>query len=822
DAAPPAPPQSSAAYTSRQRWLFVVVAMTGFASLVLEVAWVRVFSMVFGSSAQAFTLMLTAFILGIALGSAVASALMKRQLDPARVLVGLLACSVLLLTLQLPFYERLAFWQFKVAQALERRAEIYPLYLASQCVMAFAWMLPATIATGAALPVAVLAFTRRVEETGASVGRLFAANTVGTVIGPLVASFLLLPWLGIQGAIQLSIFVLALAAVTVAWGVLPGESSANAGRRSRASHRIVRRVAIGAVLVSAATSLVPSWDANEMHAGGFRRWTLDEGASFEEFERTRHRSEVLFETDGITDSVIVVRNRAGHIFMKVNGKTDASDDADLPTQRMVAHIPLLLHRAWQLSAGQTDRPADGWFDTQTATASSMPPRPVPLLVEPPPERDVYIVGVGSGTTVGAASRHTNVQVTAYDISEGILEGSRFFSHINEAYYERENVHYGLGDARERLRRTPGLWDVIINQPSNPWIAGNAALFSHEFFELGRDRLDENGVFAQWMHVYAMDDASLNLVMNTFLDVFPYVTVWWPQEVDLVLIGSMEPLEFTESALATSMGELDMREEVAGYEREGVRLDSMERLLAIQVLSEAGVRDAFPGTPPYTTDLSPRLEFLAPVAQFVGQRTNRFVELDERQRPGERTRLWLGMRDRWDRSDLGPFLNERNTPFALRLAGSMTHATMPYPPSATDYAEYVQHATGLPVVFEAWTERMLDHTTRGAAEGDFDGAVGDATPSAVACREFIDTAIDALSGRATVFYRPPLDSVTTVIDRCGDMHPDQAIIFDALHAELLAGTGYSTEADRRIDALLALGLPEQVRDLLLDLRSEPVE
>lgn len=744
---------AEASPTPARRTLFAAAALTGFASLVLEVAWTRVFAMVFGSSAQAFALMLTAFLLGIAAGSALAERRLSRGSAPLALAALCLSVGVVVLAVQLPFYERLPYWQFRVAQALERRADVYPLYLACQCVLALLWMMPATLATGAALPLLARGVTRGVDDVGESVGTLFAVNTIGTVSGPVVATFVLMPALGLKATVTVSLVLFALAAAAIA----------------RAAAGAVPARVWGTALATALVALaLPPWDASEMHAGGFRRWTLEPGSNYAEFVRTRHRSSVLYERDGPADSVVVLESRDGHRYIKVNGKTDASDDEDVPTQWLVAHLPLLLHAAWH------DAPA---------------------------ERDVFVVGVGSGATVGAASLHEDVAVTAVDISRGVLEASRFFEHINFAYQERAEVHHG--DAREWLRRDARRWDVIINQPSNPWIAGNAALFSREFFAMASDRLDAGGVFAQWMHVYAMDDASLELVMQTFSSVFPHVTVWWPQGVDLLLIGSMEPLTLTPASLERAMQAPGVSDPLASLDREGVRVTSAARLLSLQVLSEPAFRAAFDGAGPYTSDVVPRLEVRAPVAQFVGERTSRFVALDERLQPGARTPLLFdALRPLTDETlaDLRTFFAARETPFSERIAGSLEHALVGASPRASEMAGFVERATGLPLILEAWSESIL-------AQGP---------GSAATCRAHADALVATLPQRATAFYRPPLARHVAAMERCQALDSATSRYIEALRAELLVRTGYHAEGLAKLDILLTEAWPDTVRASLEDL------
>ena len=739
----------------RRGMLMGVAALMGFASLVLEVAWTRVFAMVFGSSAQAFALMLTAFLVGIAAGSAAAERRLRAGAEPLALAMGCLSVGVVVLTLQLPFYERLPYWQFRLAQALERRADVYPLYLLCQCALALVWMLPATLATGAALPLLARRFTRSRDEVGASVGRLFAVNTVGTVSGPIVATFVLLPAIGLKGTVTVSVALFALAVLGMA-------------RATPAMAPV--RAWVPALLAALVATALPSWDAAEMHAGGFRRWTLEAGSSFRDFVRTRHRSEVLYERDGPTDSVVVLESRDGHRYIKVNGKTDASNDEDVPTQWLVAHLPLLVHSASNPDAGA---------------------------------REVFVVGVGSGATVGAASLHEGVDVTAVDISRGVLEASAFFADINFDYEERAEVHHG--DAREYLRRDPRRWDVIVNQPSNPWIAGNASLFSREFFAMARERLAEGGAFAQWMHVYAMDDASLDLVMQTFSSVFPHVTVWWPQGVDLLLIGSEEPLSFTPAGLEGAIARAGVAEALALPEREGVRVTNASRLLALQILSEAGFREAFDGQGAHTSDLRPRLEVQAPVAQFVGQRTSRFVTLDERLQPGARTALaWSQVEPTAAAlADLRDFFATRDTPFSERIAGSLEHAVVGDAPSAAEMAGVVSRATGLPLVLEAWSSAIL-------AEEPLRPAV---------CREHAAALVATLPQRASVFARPDLGLHLAAMRRCAEVDDATARYTDARRAELFVRTGYHAEGLALLDRMLAEAWPEEVRASLEALASE---
>jgi spermidine synthase len=727
----------------------------GAAALVMEIAWTRMFAIVFGSSAHAFTLMLAAFVLGISGGGMLTSRLLARGVAPLRIARGAWTTAAVVLVLQLPLYLRLPFFQFALEQALERRADVYGILLFVQAIVALAWMLPVTLASGAALPALAALRARATAQTGSDVGAIFAANTLGTVIAPALAAFALLPLLGMQRTI-------VAAAIVFAGSALLLES-----RRGTRVH--TRRVMLLGVIVAA--MVLPRWNASVLHAGGFRRWTIEPGTSYSEFVAQREQLDVLYEFDGPVDSVVLLRNDDGEHYLKVNGKTDASDTPDLATQRLIAHIPLLLHGA----------------ASQTA------------------ERDVFVVGVGSGVTVGSAALHPGVRVVTAELSRGVLDSSRYFSHVNNNFHELPNVEVHLADAREWLARDPQLWDVIINQPSNPWVAGNAALFSREFFELTRSRLAPGGVMTQWMHTYAMDDASLALVLQTFASVYPHVQVWWPQAVDMVLIGSLEPIEPDVDRLRASLGNEAVWADMNAFESEGLRIANIERFAALQVMSDRYFSTHFDGSGPWHTDFFPRLEQAATRARFVGRPATLLRDLDERTDVRDTSGLLAATLryNRETRSDLLTFFAARDTMFSQRITGSLQHAVFADAPVVAQLPLMATRATGMPELLETWTTMLL--TT--------------ASPTVADCDAWSRAALQALPLRSSLWYAPNTDDAREAFAHCGRTHRDTALTMRALEAELLVRTGHLDAGRAAIDALLRDPLPESAREMLLELRPD---
>ncbi len=212
--------------------------------------------------------------------------------------------------------------------------------------------------------------------------------------------------------------------------------------------------------------------------------------------------ELLFYREGAAGTV-AVRQLAGTMSMAIDGKVDASNAGDMLTQRLLAHLPLLLH--------------------------------------PNPQR-VAILGLGSGVTLGSALTHGLSQALVLEISPEVVTASQFFNEENHRALENARTRLIVGDGRTHLTLGREQYDVIVSEPSNPWMAGIASLFTREFFEAARARLAPGGVLCQWAHTYDISRSDLQSIVGTFLNVFPDGTLWMVGDADVLLIGSTEPLD----------------------------------------------------------------------------------------------------------------------------------------------------------------------------------------------------------------------------------------------------------------------------------------
>jgi spermidine synthase len=223
-------------------------------------------------------------------------------------------------------------------------------------------------------------------------------------------------------------------------------------------------------------------------------------------EQRQEVHELLMYREGPTATVSVRRDQ-NTLSMAINGRTNASDSGfDMPTQVMLGQLPVLV--APKIDNG-------------------------------------LIIGYATGITVGAMLQSPIQSVTCVELEPATVEAARYFEHVNKRPLEDPRTKLIIDDARSFLRVTPNRYDMIVSEPSHPWVPGVANLFTQEFFELGRDRLNDDGVFVQWVQIYQLSNESLRSVLATYQKVFPHVLVFRVggsnKGKDLLLVGSNRPL-----------------------------------------------------------------------------------------------------------------------------------------------------------------------------------------------------------------------------------------------------------------------------------------
>ncbi|MFZ5479646.1 MAG: fused MFS/spermidine synthase [Myxococcota bacterium] len=463
--------------------LLAVAALAGFSSLAMEVAWFRVLTLVLGASTYAFTVMLLAFLAGIAIGGELGGR-WTRGLVAAQIGVAALSWGAMWL------YQWLPLTFVKLWFVIEPMPElIWPM----KCALAMALMVPPALLMGATFPLLVRAATT--GDASRPTGAIYAANTLGSIAGAFSAGFVLLPQLNVTGTVLLCCGVNLVAA-------------AIASRRAIA---LVPAVAAAGALWLAP----PPWDPMMMTSGVYKYVdNLEEPTLAEMRRRFVDRYELLYYEEGLSTVVTVARNRAtGNVWLANNGKIDASTTTDMPTQVLVAHTPFL-------------------FTGDDA-------------------RDAMLIGLASGITLGALALHPELErVDVVELEPAMPEAAALFKRWNRDALADPRVRVLANDGRNQLLRTPpGTYDVVVAEPSNPWLTGVSNLFTREFFEMGKARLKPGGVWSQWVQMYGMDARDLRSVIRTFCDVFPHVLLFSTiRDADLVMIGSDRPLS-VDAALA---------------------------------------------------------------------------------------------------------------------------------------------------------------------------------------------------------------------------------------------------------------------------------
>ena len=457
-----------------------IAALSGFAAMAAEIGWARLAALLFGPTIYTFACVIAAVILGVALGSAAAARLTGRP-GAGRAasprfwlavvqLVGAAASAVVAWFgsgLVLP-----------VGGLIAQSAGDVPHLLNLQFLGTAAVLLLPGLAFGATFPLAVAGAAASANdsarEAGRATGTIYATNAGGNVLGALAAGFLLIPWLGIEAALLAAVLAQLVAAFL-------------------ASPRILTLALAGALGAFGFTA-TGSWDWEALTGGLYRVAPQMETSRHRDFLR---KGRLRFLDQGAS-ATVTVKEVAGELSLAIDGKVDATDGPDMLTQRLLAHLPLLLH--------------------------------------PAPE-SVFIVGHGSGVTAGSALRHEVARVAAAEISPEVAMASRLFEASNGAPWADERFALLEVDARNQLLLDRDAYDVVISEPSNPWMSGVSALFTVEFFELARSRLTDGGLFCQWIHLYNLAEEDLRTVAGGFTDVFPETALFVLHDGDALLIGS---------------------------------------------------------------------------------------------------------------------------------------------------------------------------------------------------------------------------------------------------------------------------------------------
>ncbi|MFO0581383.1 MAG: fused MFS/spermidine synthase [Anaeromyxobacter sp.] len=537
------------------RTALAAIALSGAASMAYQVGWTRALGLTLGSSTYAFTAMLTTFLAGLALGALLVSrALRARPVTLGA--FGLLELGIALLALAL--LPALGAIPDALLWILQRTGVSHGSVVAAQFALSFLALVLPTLAIGATFPVVVALLGGALDRVGRDVGVVYGWNTLGTIAGSMVAGFVLVPAIGIQGTVRAAAAVNAVAGLAVL--------AVAAGPAARVQRLAGVAVAIAAVLTGA---LAPRWDVAWM-TSGVAVYANAMARDPEGVRRAQSRREILFYAEGLSTTVAVIRSPT-QLSLSVNGKTDAGTGRDMQTQLLLGHLG-------------------------------------PLFLEHP--RRALVVGLASGMTAGAVAQHPFERIDVAEIEPAMEQASAFFARENRDVLADRRVRVLAGDGRQLLEAASEPYDLVVSEPSNPWIAGVANLFTRDFYARARSRLAPGGVFVQWLQGYSIFPEDLRMVIRTFRSVFPHATLWAGSPGDFLLVATpgeacLDPA-LVDGRLAAGAG---AREDFARFGWDGGRLAFRLRL---------GEEDLarFAGEGTLNTDDLPLLEFSAPRALYA--------------------------------------------------------------------------------------------------------------------------------------------------------------------------------------------------------------
>ncbi|OGW75006.1 MAG: hypothetical protein A2Z72_00590 [Omnitrophica bacterium RBG_13_46_9] len=566
----------------------VGIFVSGFVAMLYEIIWIRLLSMVLGSSAYSFSLMLAAFISGITIGAFLIS---KRMPDTRATFLFFGLCEIFIgisLIISLPFYGKLPAIFLKLSNIFSRTPETFLLYSAAKFLLAFMVMLPPTVFLGMTLPLVSKVASHKLEFLGRRIGSVFAFNTSGNIFGALISGLVLLPALGSKLTLELGV------AINLCLGII----IISADKPSPARPKIL--LATMCCLAFLAYKLtIPDWDKTVFNTQLFRYYGGKSSFAGLIKGRGLADAEVLFYKDGLDATVSVLKYKfPKQLTLFVNGKADASTGNDMPTQVLCAELPLVLK---------------------------------------PDIKDVLVVGLGSGVTCGSALLHPISVLDLVEISPSVVEANKYFVEYNYNALQDDRLNLYIEDARTFIQRNEKKYDLLINEPSNPWMSGVGALFSKEYFSDCLNRLKDGGLMVQWVQTYEMDDATFEMIVRTYASVFPEVLMWGTGIYDILLIGSKEKIVPVFNESEKRLAQQPVKEDLAR-----IGLGDLFTLLSLQLASGETVRELVKMPGGINSDYFPILQYRAPLALYTKSVVKDVItDLDERRLAPERGKLLIG-------------------------------------------------------------------------------------------------------------------------------------------------------------------------------------
>jgi spermidine synthase len=482
----PVQPPADARERDSSRLLTALLAtalLTGLSSFIYEIAWIRMLSLVLGASTYSFELMLATFILGLALGGLWVRRYVDMLGNSVRFLAFVQIAMGIAAAATIPLYNGAFDLMAWMLSAVARTDGGFVIFNLTSTLIALLVMLPATFCAGMTLPLITYRLLRS-QSGERSLGLVYAVNTLGSIVGVIVAVHLLLSALGLNGTLLVGAAIdVLLGVVLLIWMRTPGRRIASFGP------------ALAGLLALAVVANVFQIDPRRSASGVFRTG----GA------RLSLKTNTLYHRDGKTATVDVI-DEDGFRLIRTNGKSDASitmkegrgPSRDEYTMVLLGALPLG-HR--------------------------------------PDAKSAALIGFGSGMSTSVVLSSPTIQrVDTVEIEPSMVEGAKIFRPWVDAAFDDPRSHIVIDDAKSYFARGRNKYDIIVSEPSNPWVSGVSSLFTEEFYARLATYLNDGGVLSQWLHTYEMDTETLSSILAAVSKTFPEFTIYTSIDADIIIIA----------------------------------------------------------------------------------------------------------------------------------------------------------------------------------------------------------------------------------------------------------------------------------------------
>lgn len=550
--------------------LFAAFLLSGFCSLGYEVLWFRVLSMTIGNTVYAFSVMLAVFLFGIGLGSwlfSVFSDKVTKHLAMFVLVELLIAVSSVLL---LPLFGNLPilFLGF-----MEQFGYTFVALQFVNFFTAFLVLIIPTLLMGVSFPLALHIFCKDKKTLGVATGILYSGNTVGSVLGSFIAGFILIPLIGVQSSILFFAMINVLIALSLLFAF-----------KEKSIYKLI--VSGTGIFVLTASLVLPAWDKALLSTGVFVN-APNYMKYFEEdifLEGVEKALDVKYYSEG-TDSTVTVMKRVDNMVLTVNGKPIADVNSDPFTNTLLGSVPLMLHES---------------------------------------PKSALLIGLGSGVTLGAMEQFPLEDIYALEISPEVVKASKYFSEYNFNALEDDRLKLIVDDARSYLAYKDLSYDVIVSQPSVPWMSGAANLYTKDFYDVVSTRLNEGGLFFQWIQAFGMDYESLSVMVNSFKGTFEHVSLWVYKPGNVLLLGSNEPFDWSYLNIFSKFKNENVRDLLLN-----VSIKTPEDLFSGLLAEDKGfISSAFSETAINTYD-RPIIEYSSPKTLFTDTTLDNYNKMVEK-------------------------------------------------------------------------------------------------------------------------------------------------------------------------------------------------